>query len=73
MLALEFGLVASDPSVLKSMQRLHIHGYMRRKRKLASGSGMQHVRYQNLLNRNFKAAAPMQKIVTDVTYIKHQS
>ena len=71
-LALEFGLVVSDPSILKSMQRLHIHGYMRRKKKFTQDSGMQHVRYQNLLNRNFKAAAPMQKVVTDVTYIKHQ-
>ena len=27
--------------------------------------------YSNVLNRNFKAEKPMQKIVTDVTYIKH--
>ena len=32
---------------------------------------MEHIRYPNVLNRNFKAEKPMQKIVTDVTYIKH--
>ena len=71
-LALEFGLVVSDLSVMKSMQRLHIHGYMRRRKNLPSGSGMEHIRFPDLLKRNFKAAAPMQKVVTDVTYIKHQ-
>ena len=29
---------------------------------------MEHIRYPNVLNRNFKAEKPMQKIVTDVTY-----
>ena len=71
MLVLEFGLVVSDPSVLRSMQRLRIHGYTRRKKKQSSGSGMEHVRFPDLLQRNFRAAVPMQKIVTDVTYIKH--
>ena len=32
---------------------------------------MEHTRYPNILNRMFKAEKPMQKIVTDVTYIKH--
>lgn len=32
---------------------------------------MQHIRYYNVLNRNFKAEKPMQKIVADVAYIKH--
>lgn len=72
MLALEFGLVVSDPSVLKSMRRSNIHGYTRRRKRQPTGSGMEHIRFPNLLQRNFKATAPMQKIVTDVTYIKHQ-
>lgn len=72
MLALEFGLVVCDPSVLKSMQRQHIHGYTRRKKGVPSGSGMEHIRFPDLLRRNFKATVPMQKIVTDVTYIKHK-
>lgn len=71
-LALEFGLVVSDPSVMKSMQRQHIHGYMRQRKNQPSGSGKEHVHFPDLLKRNFKAAAPMQKVVTDVTYIKHQ-
>ena len=69
MLALQFGLVVSDPSVFKSMQRLHIHGYCRRAKNRYSG--LEHTRYPNLLHRDFKADAPMRKIVTDVTYIKH--
>ena len=70
MLALEFGLVVCDVSVLRSMQRLHIHGYTRRRKNPSSGSGLEHTRYPNLLQRNFKADAPLQKIVTDVTYLK---
>ena len=67
-LALQFGFVVSDPSVFKSMRRLHIHGYCRRGKNRCSG--LEHIRYPNLLNRDFKADAPMQKIVTDVTYLK---
>lgn len=69
-LALQFGLLVSDPSVWKSMKRLGIHGYIRRGKNPSAGSGMEHSRYPNLLQRNFQAAAPMQKVVTDVTYIK---
>ena len=67
---LEFGWIVSDPTVWKSMKRLGIHGYTRR-RKAPSASGLEHTRYPNVLNRMFKAEKPMQKIVTDVTYIKH--
>ena len=70
MLVWEFGLVVCDLSVLKSMQRLHIHGYTRRRKNYSSGSGMEHARYPDLLKRNFKATAPLQKVVTDVTYLK---
>lgn len=72
MLALQFGLVVSDPTVLKSMQRLHIHGYTRQRKKQSFGSGMEHSRFPDLLKRDFKATAPLQKVVTDITYIKHQ-
>ncbi len=53
------------------MKRLGIHGYTRRRKATATGSNLEHIRYSNVLNRNFKAEKPMQKIVTDVTYIKH--
>lgn len=69
-LCLEFGLVVSDPSVWKSMKRLDIRGYTRY-RKSFTKSGMEHTCYRNVLNREFKAERPLEKIVTDVTYIKH--
>ena len=72
MLALQFGWLVSDPSVWRSMRRLHIHGYTRRRKTPPPGSGMEHIRYPNLLGRNFCAEAPMEKIVTDVTYLKFQ-
>lgn len=71
-LANEFGWVVSDSSVWKAMHRLHIHGYSRRKKGTAYGSALEHTRYPNVLNRDFKATAPLQKIVTDVTYIKYR-
>ena len=67
-LRIEFGWSVSDPTVWKSMRRLKIHGYTRRQKTAAAGRNMEHIRYPNVLNRNFKAEKPMQKIVTDVTY-----
>ena len=69
-LCLEFGWIVSDPTVWKSMKRLGIHGYTRRS-NAPNATGLEHSRYPNVLNRNFKAEKPLQKIVTDVTYIKH--
>lgn len=69
-LLLEFGWDVSDPTVWKSMKRLGIHGYIRR-RKVPAATGLEHIRYANVLNREFKADQPLQKIVTDVTYIKY--
>ena len=69
-LCLEYGWIISDPSVWKSMKRIGIRGYTRR-RKTPVASGLEHIRHPNILNRNFNAEKPMQKIVTDVTYIKH--
>ena len=68
----EYGWVVTDVSVWKSMKRLGIHGYIRRTKK-DEGSGEEHSRYPNVLNRNFHSDAPMQKIVTDVTYIEHKN
>ena len=69
-LYLEFGWSVSDPTVWKSMKRLGIHGYTRRHKPKAA-TGLEHVRYPNVLNRRFHADVPMEKIVTDVTYIKY--
>ena len=71
-LRLEFGWIVSDPTVWKAMKRLGIHGYTRRRKSPVAMSGMEHVRYGNILNRNFRAERPLEKIVTDVTYIKHK-
>ena len=69
----EHGWVVTDVSVWKSMKRLGIHGYIRRTKKDDEGSGEEHDRYPNVLNRNFHSDAPMKKVVTDVTYIEHKN
>ena len=71
-LELQFGMELCDPTIWRSMKRLGIHGYTRKQKLPTSYSGMEHLRYPNILGRNFKADKPMQKIVTDVTYIKHR-
>ena len=67
----QYGWVVSDISVLKSMQRLGIKGFVRKK-KCAASTGDEHNRFPNVLKRNFQSEKPMQKIVTDVTYIKNK-
>jgi transposase InsO family protein len=71
-LAMETDLSVCDLTVWKSMKRIGINGFVRRRKLPVSVGGMAHCRYPNLLNRQFGADRPMQKIVTDVTYIKHQ-
>ena len=66
-----YGWYVSDISVWKSMKRLGITGFIR-KAKYPDIIGSEHERFPNVLNRNFHADKPLQKIVTDVTYIKHQ-
>ena len=66
------GLWVSDLSVWRSMRRLGISGFVRRKSKNSLPSGKEHEKFPNILNRQFYAEKPMQKIVTDVTYIKHR-
>lgn len=69
-LLLQTGWAVCDISVWRSMQRLHIQGYVR-KCKYPSRPGNEHETYPNLLNREFQAAKPLQKVATDITYIKH--
>lgn len=69
-LLLQTGWKVCDLSVWKSMKRLHIKGYVRR-RKYSCRPGNEHQIYPNLLNRMFHADLPLQKVVTDITYIKH--
>lgn len=72
MLEFQFDLKFSDPTVWRSMKRLGIHGYTRKRKLPTTYEGMEHVRYSNVLGRDFKAKKPMQKIVTDVTYIRYR-
>ena len=58
--------------MLKSMRRLGVKGYVR-KQKQPDGSGNEHDKFPNILNRDFSSDQPMQKVVTDVTYIKHKN
>ncbi len=66
-----YGWVVSDMSVLKSMQRLGIQGYVRHQRQPES-EGKQHDKFANVLNRHFRSDNPMEKIVTDVTYLSYK-
>lgn len=67
----EYGWAVSDVSVFKSMKRLGIKGFVR-KSKCSVSAGTEHNRFLNILNREFHSDKPMQKIVTDVTYIKNK-
>ena len=53
------------------MKRLRISGYVRRQ-KNPEANGSEHNRYANILNREFYAERPTQKVVTDLTYMKHK-
>ena len=70
-LQLQTGWNVCDVSVWKSMRRLHIHGYIR-KNKLPSRPGNEHEIHPNLLNRDFHASKPLQKVASDITYIKYR-
>lgn len=67
----KYGWVVSDISVWKSMKRLDIKGYVR-KQKCSALKGAEHDVYPNILNRKFNSDKPLQKIVTDVTYIRYK-
>lgn len=66
------GWVVSDRAIWYSMRRLGISGFVRRKNENSLPSGKEHEKYPNILNRQFYAEKPMQKLVTDVTYIKYR-
>lgn len=67
----QYGWVVSDVSVFKSMKRLGNKGYVRKQKNPAT-IGAEHNRFANILNREFSSDKPLQKIVTDVTYIKNK-
>ncbi|MUG71943.1 IS3 family transposase [Paenibacillus validus] len=61
------GCWTSKQRVLKAMQRLGIQARLRKKQNYRIGT--EHHSVGNVLNRNFTATRPMEKIVTDVTYL----
>ncbi len=67
----EYGWAVTDTSVLKSMRRLGIKGYVRKQQKPET-TGAEHDKFPNILNREFDSDKPLQKIVTDITYIQNK-
>ena len=64
-----YGLISNHKAVLRVMNKYNLLSVTRRKgyyRRMQSAE----LRYPNILQRNFKATAPNQKWVTDITYIK---
>lgn len=63
-----YGLVVNHKAVYRIMRKLGIQSVARRRRSYTHYSDAIH-RYENVLNRDFKAQRPNQKWVTDITYI----
>jgi len=59
-----------DSCVLKSMQRLGIKSHA--KPKKYTNLGHEHKVFPNVLARKFRSAKPFEKIVTDITLLKHK-
>ena len=55
-------------TVLRVMRKYNLLSEIRRRRKYRQMGGQVH-KYENLLNRDFKAEHPNQKWVTDISYI----
>lgn len=61
-------LVVNHNKVRRLMRELQIRSVIRKKRPSASRKPS--VLFCNVLNREFSAAAPVQKFVTDITYVR---
>ena len=62
------GIHHNPKTVLRVMKKYHLLAEIRRPRKWVQ-MGQQIHRYENLLNRDFRADAPNKKWVTDISYI----
>ncbi len=62
------GIYHNPKTVLRVMRKFNLLSVVRRKKYQRYISGTH--RYENLLNRDFKADRPNQKWVTDISYIK---
>jgi transposase InsO family protein len=63
------GICRDPKTILRIMEKYDLLSAIRRKRKWRNMGQHLH-RYENLLNRNFQAAKPNQKWVTDISYIQ---
>lgn len=61
------GIYRNPKTVLRVMRKYGLLSEIRRKRRKACGQSMH--RYENVLNRNFKAERANKKWVTDISYI----
>ena len=66
MLRNEYGLQINHKKVLRLMQEMDISSIIRKKYK--ADKGRENIK-KNILNRNFSSSKPMEKLVTDITYI----
>ncbi|WP_124115998.1 IS3 family transposase [Paenibacillus xylanexedens] len=62
------GFVVNHKKVRRLMRELQIRSVIRKKRPFAGRKPS--VLFRNVLNREFSAAAPQQKLVTDITYVR---
>ena len=62
------GLVVNHKKVRRLMRELQIRSVIRKKRPFAGRKPS--VLFRNVLNREFSATAPVQKLVTDITYVR---
>lgn len=67
----QHGVSVNHKAVYRIMKKLGIQSVARRRRPYTHYSDTIH-RYENVLNRDFKAMRPNQKWVTDITYIHTQ-
>lgn len=64
----EYGIIVNEKRVRRIMAKEGIQSIARKRLKYKRYHDQMHS-YDNILNRNFKAEAPNQKWVTDITYI----
>ncbi len=69
----EQGISINHKTVLRLMKKMNIRSVARKRKpyKKLSQLDIYH-RYENILNRDFKAIKPNQKWVTDISYIRTQ-
>lgn len=68
------GCPVNHKAVLRLMRKLNIRSIVRKRKAYKKMSNhVTYHRYENLLNRDFKATVPNQKWVTDVTFIATQN